>query len=112
MLMEGIRMGHSLRCGGMGKIIKRGELLIEFGEGLLQHPAMLGAGGGLELIGETLAGEEEAFAPTILFLLGGGQMRARRLTLVKSVGLLLFDGLTFPTARHRGVTVPAYVPLL
>jgi hypothetical protein len=72
---------------------------------------MLEAGGGLELIGESLAGEEEAFAPTIQFLFRGGEPRPSRLSLGESVGLLLFDGLTFPTACHRGVTGMPYVLL-
>ena len=105
--MGGIRTGHSLRCGWVGNIIKRGQLFIKFCQGLLQHLAVAWALGGLQLTGQTLAGEDEVFALAISFLVGSGKIRAGGTALVLSVGLLLLDGFTFPPACHYGVTPTA-----
>lgn len=96
-------MDHSLRCRGSRNVFKRGKLLVEFGEGLLEHLAMLGPAGGLQLGGEAFAGEQKAFTLAIDLLFGRRQGRTRILALVKRVSLLLLDRLTLPTACHCGI---------
>lgn len=62
LLMGGIRTDHSLRCGRVSNAVKRTELFIEFGKGLLQHLAAAGMGRTLQLLEKTLAGEEKTLA--------------------------------------------------
>jgi len=61
----------------VGKLFKGGELGVYLGEGLLQHEAVAGIGGLCELLGEALAGEEEAVTFPVKLLLFGRKLRAR-----------------------------------
>jgi len=95
-------MGPSLLCLRLRKFLKRGELLVDLGEGLLQHLPMRSVGGGLHLVSEARAGEQKALALAVEFLLGRRKTWASGLARVGHLGLLLFYRLTFPTARHSG----------
>ena len=100
LLIGGIRRGPSLSCGGVRNVFKRRELLVKFGERLLEHLAMFGGGRLLDLMGEILAGEQEALSLSIAFLLNRGEGPPSRLVPLDGILLLLFDLLTFPAARH------------
>jgi len=75
LLIGGIQQGHSLRCGRVGNSIKRGQLFIEFSEGLLQHLAEARTLGGIQLSGDALTGEEQALVLAVPFLLALGETR-------------------------------------
>jgi hypothetical protein len=75
-------------------------LAVEFSHRLFQHLTMARVTGGLELLGETLAGKQEAIAfPVVLLLVGrdGGVAIGSR---SRPLFLLLFYRLTLPSACH------------
>jgi hypothetical protein len=85
---------------GLWKLLKRGELGVHLGESLLQHLTMAEFEGGLELLSETLVGEQQAVAFTGEELLGGRGRRVDGIPAVCHLFLLLFYGFTLPTAGH------------
>lgn len=64
---------------------------------------MLGVSRELQRLNEASTSEKQALADAVALLFGGRQSRSSRLVMFDEIGLLLFDGLTFPTTRHFGI---------
>ena len=83
-------------------LFKRRELSVEFCHCPLQHLAVTGVAGSLQLLSEMLAGKKQAVAFAVALLLGGRDWGASRFSLLRHFLLLLLYGLTFPAACHLG----------
>jgi len=67
----------ALASPGSRNLFERFELPIEFGQGLLQHLAMTGIAGGLQLPGQAFTGEKQAVAFAVALLLVSGERSLR-----------------------------------
>jgi len=65
-------------------------LPVQFGEGQLQHLAMSGVLGSLQLLRQALPGQNQALTGAVALLLGCGKGRTSRLARLGHVLLLLF----------------------
>jgi len=74
--------------------------MVQLCDRLLQHLAVMTVAGCLQLLREASAGKKQALAFAIALLLLGRDRCANGFPPLRHFRLLLFYGLTFPTARH------------
>ena len=82
-------------------MVERGQLGLQFGEGLFQHLAVTGVAGGLELLPQSLPGEQQSLAPAIPLLVVGRHGTVDGISALRHFLLLLFDRFALPTASHN-----------
>jgi hypothetical protein len=95
-----MRPDQSLWCLRVCNLFKGRQLSLQFGDGVLQHLAVAGIAGGLELLGEASPGKQEALAFPVALLLARRDRGAGGFPLLRHFLLLLFYGLTLPAACH------------
>jgi hypothetical protein len=104
-VIESMRIGLSLAQHRLRNLFKRRELAVNLRQCPLQHLPVTGVASALKLLRETLPGKEQTIAlPEALLLVWRDRCAAghfaESLPLLGHFLLLLFDGLTLPSARH------------